>query len=165
MVLADRIGVMRDGRIVQVGPPREVYEAPATRYVAGFVGEVNLFEAVVSSVKGQTATLAAAEAPGGFRIKADEAPAIGATVWLAVRPEKLRLTLDSPARKAANTLAGEISDISYTGDWTTFVIALPHGAVVRAAQANASRTVARPFSRGDRVWAGFDPDAAVVLTQ
>jgi putrescine transport system ATP-binding protein len=165
MVLADRIGVMQAGKIVQVGAPMEVYEAPASRYVADFLGDVNLFEAKVSSVEAPYARLTAAEAPGGFRAVDDDCPAPGATVWLAVRPEKLRLTLQSPSGPAENTLAGKVWDIGYTGDWTNFVIALDGGRLIRAAQANASRRVEHPIGWDDPVWVSFEPDSAVVLTQ
>ena len=164
MVLADRIGVMQAGRIVQVGRPMEVYEAPASRYVADFLGDVNLFEAQVASVEAPHARLTADEVPGGLRVVDEDCPAPGAVVWLAVRPEKLRLSLDAPPA-AENTLAGVIWDIAYTGDWTNFIIALPNGRHIRAAQANASRRVARPIGCDDAVWVSFDPDAGVVLTQ
>ena len=170
MVLADRIGVMQAGRIVQVGAPRDIYEAPASRYVADFLGDVNLFEARVMAVDGLQVGLSASEAPGSFQVQVDEAPALGLTVWLAVRPEKLRLSLDAPAAGAAdalaaNSLAGVVADLSYTGDWTNLSIALPDGRRVRASRANASRRVERPIGAGDAVWISFETDAGVLLTQ
>ncbi|MGA0600971.1 ABC transporter ATP-binding protein [Caulobacter sp. KR2-114] len=165
MSLADRIAVMREGAIEQVAPPAEIYEAPASRYVAGFLGEVNLFEAAVTGTEGGLVKLAGAACPAGFLAQAPDAPPPGTTVWLAVRPEKMVLAQDPPAAAAPNTLAGEVRDIGYTGDWSTYVVALEGDSTLRVARANASRHVQRPIVRGDKVWASFAPDAAVVLTR
>ena len=164
MVMADRIAVMRDGKIVQIGRPEEVYEAPNSRYVAEFLGDVNLFETTVEAIEHPMAHLNLAEAEAGFYVLDDDCPAPGATVWLAVRPEKMRISLEPPAPGARNTLAGEIWDIGYTGDWTNYIVELPGAKLVRVAQANARRFVERPIGWDDKVWVSFDPDAGVVLT-
>lgn len=164
MVMADRIAVMRDGKIVQVGRPEEVYEAPNSRYVAEFLGDVNLFETTVEAIEHPMAHLNLAEAEAGFYVLDDDCPGPGSTVWLAVRPEKMRISLDPPAPGARNTLAGEIWDIGYTGDWTNYIVELPGGKLVRVAQANSRRFVERPIDWDDKVWVSFDPDAGVVLT-
>ncbi|MFZ4606984.1 MAG: ABC transporter ATP-binding protein [Caulobacter sp.] len=164
MVMADRIAVMRDGKIVQVGRPEEVYEAPNSRYVAEFLGDVNLFETTVEAIEHPMAHLNLAEAEAGFYVLDDDCPGPGATVWLAVRPEKMRISLEPPAPGARNVLAGEIWDIGYTGDWTNYIVELPGGKLVRVAQANSRRFVERPIGWDDKVWVSFDPDAGVVLT-
>lgn len=164
MVMADRIAVMRDGKIVQIGRPEEVYEAPNSRYVAEFLGDVNLFETTVEAIEHPMAHLNLAEAEAGFYVLDDDCPAPGATVWLAVRPEKMRISLEPPAPGARNILAGEIWDIGYTGDWTNYIVELPGAKLVRVAQANARRFVERPIGWDDKVWVSFDPDAGVVLT-
>ncbi len=165
MIVADRIAVMREGAIEQVAPPAQIYEAPASRYVADFLGDVNIFEAKVAAIAHPHADLACPEATGGFRVLDDDAPAPGATVWLAVRPEKMALSLDPPPTGAANVLAGQIWDIGYTGDWTNYIVEISPGRTIRVAQANASRLVERPITWDDKVWITFTPDAAVVLTR
>ncbi len=165
MVMADRIAVMREGRIVQVGRPEEVYETPGSRYVAEFLGDVNLFEARVDALEHPMAHLDAAESADGFYVLDDDCPPPGATVWLAVRPEKMRVSLTAPSKGTKNVLAGEVWDIGYTGDWTNYVIALPGDRTIRVARANASRIVERPIGWDDKVWVSFDPDAGVVLTE
>ncbi len=160
MVLADRIAVMRDGEVAQVGRPAEIYEAPADRYVAGFVGDVNLFEARLDSVDGGRVRLASPE--GRFEADDDDPPEVGATAWLAVRPEKMRLTVEPPP-EGPNRLSGRISDIGYLGDWTTYGVEIAPGRVIRAARANAARRVEAPLGWDDQVWLAFAPDAAVVL--
>lgn len=163
MVTADRIAVMRAGEIVQIGRPAEVYEAPNCRYVADFIGDVNLFEARVTSAEASLVRLATAECAEGFEALEDTPPAPGAQAWLAVRPEKIALALDPPP-PGPNRIAGKVADIGYLGDWTTYVVELEGGRTVRAARANASRLVERPIGWGDPVWLSFTPDAAVVLT-
>jgi len=160
MVVADRIAVMRDGEIIQVGRPAEVYEAPADRYVAGFIGDVNLFEGRVSAAEGPLLRLQSAD--GQF--DAEGAGAVGDQVWLAVRPEKIAVHTEPPA-DARNRLAGVIHDYGYLGDWTTYLVEIAPGRLVRAARANATRTVERPLGCGDRVWLTFAPSSAVVLTR
>ncbi|TAJ69766.1 MAG: ABC transporter ATP-binding protein [Phenylobacterium sp.] len=160
MVVADRIAVMREGRIVQAGRPAEIYEAPADRYVAGFIGDVNLFEGRVSAAEGPLLRLQA----GDDRFDAEGAAAVGDQVWLAVRPEKIAIHLDPPA-DPRNRLAGKILDYGYLGDWTTYLVEVAPGRTIRAARANTTRAVDRPLGCGDPVWLTFAPSSAVVLTK
>jgi len=164
MVVADRIAVMRAGEIAQIGRPAEVYEAPNSRYVADFIGDVNLFEGRVTSADGVTVRLAAAEIAAGFEALEDDPVPVGGAAWLAVRPEKIQLHVERPAG-SANLLAGRVADIGYLGDWTVYVVELATGRTVRAARANAARIVERPIGWDDTVWLSFAPDAAVVLTR
>ena len=164
MVMADRIAVMGEGRTVQVGRPEEIYETPSSRYVAEFLGDVNLFETRVETIEHPMAHLQAKDATAGFYVLDDDCPDPGSTVWLAVRPEKMRISLDPPADGARNVLAGEIWDIGYTGDWTNYIVELPGEKLVRVARANSQRFVERPIGWDDKVWVSFDPDAGVVLT-
>ena len=163
MVLADRIGVMDQGRIVQIGPPTEVYEAPNSRGVAEFLGDINIFEGIVETFNSPVASLKSAD--GHFKVVDEDCPAGGATVWLAVRPEKMRISPKAPPKGTANVLAGEIWDIGYLGDWTTYIVEIGPNRLIRVAQANASRIVEHPLSWDDKVWVSFDADAGVVLTR
>ncbi len=160
MVVADRIAVMREGRIVQVGRPAEVYEAPVDRYVAGFIGDVNLFEGRVSATEGPLIRLATTD--GTF--DAEGLAAVGDAAWIAVRPEKITVHAEPPA-DPRNRMAGKILDYGYLGDWTTYVVEIASGRTVRAARANATRTVDRPLGCDDPVWLTFAPSSAVVLKQ
>jgi putrescine transport system ATP-binding protein len=160
MVVADRIAVMREGRIVQVGRPAEVYEAPADRYVAGFIGDINLFEGRVTTSDGGRVTLASDE--GSFA--AEGAGPVGETAWIAVRPEKVVVHAE-PQAPGPNALAGKILDYGYLGDWTTYLVEIAPGRTIRAARANATRAVARPLGCDDPVWLTFEPSSAVVLTR
>ena len=163
MTVADRISVMDHGKIVQVASPAEIYEAPNSRYVADFIGSVNLFEGKVAEVLPGAASIAAND---GFTIRTanGQALAAGQNVWFAVRPEKLRVSHAAPADASVNAVAGEVWDIAYLGDMSLYVVKLASGKLVRASLLNAARTVEQPIAWEDRVWLSFTPDAGIVLT-
>jgi putrescine transport system ATP-binding protein len=163
MTMADRIGMMSKGRLVQVGTPGEIYEQPVSRAVAEFVGDVSIFEGRILD-----------KGPSGWRIESGTAGATlevagadgfkpGELVAVAVRPEKMRMLQDAPDAGTVNAMPGEIYDIGYLGDWTTYRVQLASGTVIKVSRANASRYMARPITWEDRVWVTFDPDAAVIL--
>jgi putrescine transport system ATP-binding protein len=163
MTVADRIAVMERGRLAQVGTPAEIYEQPNSRWVAGFVGDVNLIEGRVSAVY---PSFVAVER-GDLRLRVDQAVAAapGETVWVALRPEKIALRHDIPADAAENGVAGIVSDIGYRGTLSLYKVRLDDGFVVAVAAMNASRAVRRTVSVDDRVWLSWTADAGVVLTR
>jgi putrescine transport system ATP-binding protein len=163
MVLADRLAVMDHGRITQIGPPAEVYEAPNGRQVAEFLGDINLFEAKIEKAASPVAHLVAEGMP--FEVMDDNSPPKGSTVWLSVRPEKMDISLDAPPPGTPNVITGEVWDIGYLGDWTTYLIEIAPDRLVRVARANISRLVERPITWDDKVFVSFPPDAGVVLTR
>ncbi len=162
MTVADRISVMDQGRIVQVASPAEIYEAPNSRYVADFIGSVNILEGTVEAAGPGKLRLAA---EGGLRIETMSAAAIseGQKAWFAVRPEKIRIGHDAPAAPAVNAVAGQVWDIAYLGDMSVYHVRLASGKLVRASLLNAARTVERPIAWEDRVWLSWAPDAGLVL--
>src|SRR6185312_11094003 len=116
MTLADRIAVMDHGKIVQVGTPAEIYEQPNSRYVADFIGNINLIEGRIEGHGEGRTRLKTMN--GDATILADNAVAAapGASAWFAIRPEKMRLSLDAPQATETNALSGEVWDIGYLGD-------------------------------------------------
>ena len=158
MSLADRIAVMNQGRLVQVGPPRDVYESPASRFVAGFIGEVNLFEARVSSADSSRVTTDIGE----MRIARPMGASFGETLWVAIRPERLDISRTAP-EPAFNTVAGTVCEIGYLGDMSIYRVRTPEGRVLTAAAPNRSRAVDAPIQEGDRVHLSWLPDAAAPL--
>src|SRR5215208_1388758 len=148
MTLADRIAVMDRGHIVQVATPAEIYEQPRSRFVAEFIGDVNLIEGGLASIDRGGVAL---ESAAGRLIAADAGEAkAGDRIWLAVRPEKVRITLDQPAG-AANCVSGEVVGIGYLGDVSTYHVRLSTGPMMQATAANVTRLVERPIGRGDPV--------------
>ena len=162
MTVADRIGVMDQGRLVQVGPAPEIYERPKSRWVADFVGEVNLFEGRLGedrrSVEGTAAgTLRTA-------IKPDATP--GAAVGVAVRPEKIRVGREPPLPAPENCTTGKVVEVGYLGDTSIYKVRVGESCVIKAALANVGGGGGyRVAAVGEEVWVSFPADAAIVLTQ
>src|ERR1019366_8346855 len=151
MTVADRIGVMDQGRLVQVATPPEIYERPNSRWVADFIGDVNLIEGRLVAADDSTSTIMSAQAGDLHAAVATDARP-GDTVWVAVRPEKIRISHERPAAAAANCIAGQIWDIGYLGDVSIYKVRLDNGYVMKAASANMTRLIERPFGWNERVW-------------
>jgi putrescine transport system ATP-binding protein len=164
MTVADRIAVMDRGRLMQVAPPGEIYEQPNSRWVADFIGSVNLLEGRV----GDDGASIEGTALGRLRVagKIDAEP--GATVWVAVRPEKLRINPGEPTaeQQAANSgVAATVVDIGYLGDLSIYRLRTDAGVALQAAIANTGLLAGRAAGWNDKVWVSFSPDAAIVLTR
>jgi len=165
MIMADRIAVMNHGHIAQVATPAEIYEQPRTRFVAEFVGDVNILEGTVTGPEDGLWRIASPSAKGLLTIDAgEEALAGGQAVAVAVRPEKMTIHREAPAG-AMNRLEGEVWDIGYLGDWTVYRVRLATGAIVRVTRANATRHVEAPIDWDERVVLTFAPEAVVVLAR
>ncbi len=164
MTVSSRIAVMDHGRIVQVATPTEIYEYPNSRYVAEFIGDANTFEGRVSTDDGADGLLIES-GESGCRILAAQGrgtPA-GATVWVSIRPEKMRISLTPPEHAEVNCVSGVVWDIGYLGNLSIFHVKLDNGRMVTSTQANQSRLAARQISWEDRVYLHWDPEASVVL--
>ncbi len=163
MTVGSRMAIMREGQIAQIGTPSEIYEYPASRFVAEFVGEVNLIEARLLRVEG---TFMHLRAPAlGCAIVTDRpVPALpGEPLWVAVRPEKMTIAKAPPRETGHNCVEGEVFDIEYLGDVSVYHVRLESGAMLRATEANRLRLIERPITWEDRVWLSWGPDASVVL--
>jgi putrescine transport system ATP-binding protein len=169
MTVARRIGVMDGGRLEQVATPRELYEAPLSRWIAEFIGEVNLFDGEIESREFNRLVVATRE--GGTIVAAEPRnPVTKAIVSVAIRPEKLKLSRRGPASDETNThainrLEGLIADVSYLGGSTVYKIKLDSGAIVRSLMSNTARIDIDAYSPGQRVVAWFTPDDCMVLQQ
>ena len=163
MTMADRIAILDKGQVMQVATPAEIYEAPSSRFVAGFVGNVNMFEGMVAARDANTARITGAS---GAEIVVENAgdAAAGNAVAFAVRPEKIKVSSRRP-EAAANAMEGEVFDLAYLGDMTVYHVKLFDGQVVKASALNSSRATDDPLTWNDRAWISFQPDAGVVLTR
>ena len=167
MTLADRIGVMNAGRLEQVATPRQLYEAPASRWVAEFVGDTNIFEGPVAG-RDDGRLLIAARDVGTIAATEPRQGVTATTVCVAVRPEKLRLSRRAPIRDVVNPTAltrldATVTDVSYLGGVSTYHVRLDNGATLRASLANTARLEFDEYRAGERVVAWFAPDDGVVL--
>jgi len=163
MTVADRIAVMDRGRIVQVATPAEIYEQPNSRYVADFIGDINLLEGRITGSGGSSVRMACAGTGASIFVEQQLDAEAGATAWFAIRPEKVAISLDRPADVTVNTVAGKVWDIGYLGDVSIYHVRLQTGAIVKATVTNRTRLVERPITWEDDVWLSWSRDAGVVL--
>ena len=169
MTVAGRIGVMDAGRLEQVATPRELYEAPTSRWIAEFVGDVNMFEGQIGSREGSRLAISTRDA-GTIMVAEPRQPITKTVVAVAIRPEKVKLSRRGPVSDAVyaqsiNRLEGVVTDVSYLGGITTYKVKLDSGAVLRSSMANTARIDIDAYNASQRVVAWFTPDDCVVLEQ
>ncbi len=169
MTVASRIGVMDAGRLDQVATPRELYEAPASRWIAEFVGDINIFDGQVESREAGRLAISTRDA-GTVTVAEPRVPLTKTVVSVAIRPEKVKLSRRGPVSDAVNAhainrLEGTVTDIGYLGGLTVYKVKLDSGAMVRSSMANTARLDIDAYSTGQRVVAWFTPDDCLVLEQ
>jgi spermidine/putrescine transport system ATP-binding protein len=152
LTMSDRLAVMRDGRIEQLGPPRELYEQPATRFVAGFIGTSNILHGTVDSVAQDGAVIHTAS-DEHVVVPLRAAAAAGGEVAATVRPEKMTMTLERPHTGCA--LRARVREVVYLGTSTNYNVTTGLGELV-VYQTNAGDDLIAP-ARGDEVWIGWLP--------
>jgi putrescine transport system ATP-binding protein len=163
MNLSSRIAVMRDGRLEQVGTPRQIYENPANRFVAGFVGSANLLECSAGAEPGQLRardldlTLQTTQPPQGA------AREMAGTVWVALRPEKIALEPAGGSATRPNTAIGRIEDVTYRGANSSYHVRIAPAVVIEVAVPMQRRSAEGVYARGDTVLLRWAPDSLVVL--
>ncbi|MBK8458491.1 MAG: ABC transporter ATP-binding protein [Phyllobacteriaceae bacterium] len=166
MTLATRIAVMDKGVVRQIGSATEIYEYPNSRFVAGFIGSINLEDGVVDEVS-EECTFVRVDALGGvFRARADKRVKKGDKITFAIRPEKITITRSKPDR-AVNTIAGTVNDLGYFGKDSLYRVKLANGEIVSVNFVNARRAGEneRIAQWEDKVWLSFDPTAVILLTE
>ena len=165
MTMATRIAVMSEGKVLQIGAPGDVYETPATRFVADFIGNVNLMDGTVEVDEPDHAVVRCADCTHyvGHGITGT----LGMAVAVAVRPEKIALQAAEPhgPHGAHNKVRGTIKELSYFGSFTVYHLALASGAVLKISESNVARHRENALTWGDTAWASWDATAQVVLTQ
>lgn len=163
MTLATRIGVMDEGYLVQTDEPHTIYEYPNSTYVADFIGDINLFECVVTDNESGGLVLSAPQLETTIDLDDPVTGAVNQTLWYAIRPEKMRLTRDPAA--AVNALKGVVHEIAYLGDFSVYWIDLANGFRLRVSRPNISRMDDFAEAWGEEVWITWDGSAGVVLSQ
>ena len=168
MTLASRIGVMNHGEIVQAGTPSEIYEFPNSKFVADFVGSVNMFEGKLIEDEPDYVRIGSAELGGTIYVSHGISAPPEAIVWAAVRPEKIFMSTSAPQGSAEhgaeNVVRGAVQDIAYLGDLSIYLVKLPTGKVVRVTQPNTSRH-AEAISWDQQVYLSWDATSPVVVTR
>jgi putrescine transport system ATP-binding protein len=163
MTLSTRIAVMNQGRFEQVGTPGEIYEFPANRFIADFVGTINLLETtVIDSADGRTKLKC--DATGGVLVAhCDQSPGVGSQRWLAVRPEKIFIDKEPPPSTDRTVLSGTVLDLGYFGNLSIYRVQLPTGTVLQVSAQNRHRTAKRTVEWDDDVYVSWDVASAILL--
>lgn len=171
MTMATRIGVMSEGKILQVGKPAEIYETPNCRFVADFIGSVNSFRGTIEVDEPDHVVVRSPECR--HFISHGITGTLGMTVHVAVRPEKMTVQLtpprdderESPQQIGHNVVQGVIEDLAYLGSLTTYHVRLDGGMVVKVTHTNSARHDQTPLTWGSRVYVWWCGSDVVVLTQ
>jgi putrescine transport system ATP-binding protein len=165
MALSTRIAVMNRGQVVQVGTPSEIYEFPQNRFVADFVGTTNLFEGTVRGTESGLITVRSPEA--GCDLIVDELGrfATGQRVWVALRPEKIRLSKQPAIGEQANQIKGMVWELGYLGNRSTYRIKTETGKLVTVFAQNDRRTSEWAIDWNDEVYLSWTANCAIVLHQ
>ncbi|MBR7888140.1 ABC transporter ATP-binding protein [Marinomonas sp. A79] len=163
MTLATRIGVMNNGVIVQTAEPHEVYEYPNNRFVAEFIGNVNIFDGTVVTDERDSATIHCADTDSLIYVDHGISCAPNQGVSVAIRPEKMRISREAPT-EINNHVSGVISEVAYMGSQSIFKVRLPSGKEIRVTQPNAQRDTGDRLTWDDKVHLSWDADSSVVLT-
>jgi len=162
MTLSSRIGVMNHGEIVQVGTPTEIYEYPNSRFVAEFIGSVNMFEGRLAEDEPSYVRIEANDLDQPIYVDHGVSSAPGATVWAAIRPEKMHMSREKPAGDDNWTLA-TVRDIAYMGDLSIYLLRLASGKVVRITQPNVYRHADERITWDEQVYLHWDASSPVVV--
>ncbi len=164
MILSSRIAVMKQGGFIQVGMPKEVYEYPGSRYVADFIGTVNLLEAKIESKDGDQIVAAAPEMANHVRAYTDLQLEVGDSVCIAIRPEKIYISQNEPDNDDDDRVAGVIEDFGYFGNLSLYRVRLESGRIIQVSAQNRRRSVERFLEWDDKVFLSWRVRSAVVLT-
>ena len=164
MTLASRLSVMDGGQIVQTGTPNDVYEFPATRFVADFIGSVNVFEGQITDQDSDGVRIRAVDAGCTLFINHALPVSPGTQLWVAVRPEKILISRESPADTRENCVSGSVEGIAYMGDISVFKIKLAAGMTLKVTRPNFVRHAEDRINCHDRVWLSWHAASGVVLS-
>ncbi len=163
MTLSSRMAVMDAGRFKQIGTPTEIYEFPESRFVADFIGSANIFEGRViedgaDHVRVET-EFCEVFIDHGHSVK------VGSKIWVALRPEKIRLEKTDDAAEGSNQTSAVIDDVGYLGETSIYKVRLPNGEVFDVTMPNQSRPThaTQRITWEDKVNISWDPSSAMLL--
>lgn len=163
MALSTRIAVLDRGRVMQIGTPPEVYEFPQSRFVAAFVGSMNMLEGTVIAAEPGRVQVHCSELQQIFCVEDNGRFTKEQRICLAVRPEKIILSKSAPADGRWNTVKGTVWELGYLGNHSVYRVKTDSGQVLVASAQNASRTSDWAIDWSDEVYASWHPDACILL--
>jgi putrescine transport system ATP-binding protein len=165
MTLATRIAVMEKGRFLQIGEPKEIYEYPKSRFVADFIGTINIFEGRVTAVGEDRVTIDCPDVPAPIDALCEDDIKVGQAVCVAIRPEKIFISLDEPDDDGATSVRGIVDDLGYLGNLSRYRIHLETGRLIQVSRQNRRRSAKRFVEWEDKVWVSWRPRSCVVMTE
>jgi len=163
MTLSDRIAVMDKGQFQQIGTPKEIYEFPHNRFVADFIGTMNTFEGIVTVVDDDQIKVYSDEAGETLTALGRQLVEVGQNVEIAVRPEKIFIGKEKPAKSDDVLIEGVVDDLGYLGNRSLYRIKLTSGKIIQVSSQNRRRSITRFLEWEDKVWISWTPNSAVVL--
>jgi putrescine transport system ATP-binding protein len=162
MTMSTRIGLMNEGRILQVGGPTEIYEYPNSKYVANFIGSVNLFDGIIIEEQSDHVVVKPTSMEKNLYVSHSASVPVGAQINVAIRPEKIMLTMIQP-KGDYNWTSGIVKDIVYLGDVSIYHVRLNSGMTILSTVANLVRAAERPIQWEDKVFLYWKPENGIVL--
>lgn len=162
MTMASRVGIMKEGRIAQIGSPYEIYETPNSRFVGDFIGNANMIAGSVTGGEGADWTIDSQELGCTITARHEEPLPGGSEVTVMVRPEKMSISRQ-PVAGAANTVSGRITDIAYLGDMSIYHVKLESGRKIQVSQANLRHGGGNRLEHEEEVSVSWHPGDSVVL--
>lgn len=165
MTMSTRMAIMDEGHIRQIGAPHDIYEYPQSRYVAEFIGSMNIIEGVVAEQTDEYVDIDSQELEGiTLRVTDSQILPLGTRVAVAIRPEKVKISLQEPKNKNANCVKGFVKEIAYLGDMSVYYVEVPSGDVMQAALPNLLRLSERDVKWDDEVYLTWGADNSVILS-
>jgi putrescine transport system ATP-binding protein len=163
MTMSSRIGIMEDGKVLQVGVPHDIYEFPNSRYVAKFIGDINLFDGTVVESGMDYVDVEAKDMDRLFHVEHTGTIPIGSEVAVAIRPEKVMISTTKP-NQAKNWTSGVVEEIAYLGDISIYHIAIQSGRTIKATLPNLLRMSERNIEWEDVVYLFWRAENSIILT-
>lgn len=162
MTMSTRIGLLNEGKILQVGGPTEIYEYPNSKYVANFIGSVNLFDGIIIEEQPDHVVVKSTAMEKNLYISHSASFPVGAQISVAIRPEKVTITTEPP-KGEYNSTSGVVKDIVYLGDVSIYHVKLPSGVTILSTVTNIVRAAERPIQWEDKVYLCWKPENGIVL--
>ena len=164
MTMSSRIGIMDEGQIRQIGKPHEIYEFPHSRFVAGFIGSMNMFEGVVVEDEPDHVVIESSESGCELYVTHAASMPVGSNVTVALRPEKVMISTTYNPKLSRNYTKGIVREIAYLGDISIYHVQLESGKIVQASLPNLLRLSERDVKWDDEVYLFWRPENGVVLS-
>jgi len=160
MSMASRIAVMSNGRVLQVGTPREIYELPNCRFVADFIGNVNLLDGQIAH--NDAGRYEVTTADGMVRVGHGNTISVGTPVAIAVRPERIRISKAKP-EVGYNLFSGKVRDVAYFGSYNTYIVEISQNKTLKIMEANSARPDSLVIAKEDPVFIWWEESAPTLL--